>query len=682
MVTDRPVVPPHPLAALLAPAGLEGVMVPDPKRPGSIESWLGHQLAPRAVVIEIIIDSQAAAAFSARVRAFSADIPMVIVSRMTAASLQSLRADVYLSPEQAQATLARTVRDLIGMMAHGGGVGSPRAASVPPSQQQAPVAQGLAAQSQQSQQPPRQSPPSQPQPPPPRAASIAPGPTAQLRAGSLPVNLRLDSWDQYVVLYTGNLSRGGMFVRMAEPPPVGSPVHLRIALPGGDIVELPGEVSHVVKTAGAATASGGQRPGIGIKLDPFSAERQAQLSGFLARVNAPAGLPSATGTGSQQALGQGVPTAVAAHGSGGAQQAPPPATSSELARTLASRLAELRRQDAFTALGLPRDTDVDGVRKTFLTMAKVWHPSRFALEPDEVRELVADIFIVLRRAHDTLSDEGRIVAYRQRLDNPGNAYGTRSGGQTVPRAQATPTTPPPNLAPRTDGAGQGRAPLPMGVHISGAGGAPLTNPQGRTIPASGAPTTGTQGRTVPPTGAPTTGTQGRTIPASGAPTTGTQGRTIPPAGPPSPTPSTGARTLAPVPTLDEADLFAGVEVDLGEAGGGTGGNLLPADREISEGMALLKAGNNASARTAFERGLQHDGQNRELRALHAVARGREAMAAGQLEQATQLLQSAVSMYPSCVPALESLRQLNDVKSKQKRSLLERLLDRRGGGGGS
>ncbi len=648
MVTDRPVVPPHPLAALLAPAGLEGVMVPDPKRPGSIESWLGHQLAPRAVVIEIIIDSQAAAAFSARVRAFSADIPMVIVSRMTAASLQSLRADVYLSPEQAQATLARTVRDLIGMMAHGGGVGSPRAASVPPSQQQAPVALGLAAQSQQSQQPPRQSPPSQPQPPPPRAASIAPGPTAQLRAGSLPVNLRLDSWDQYVVLYTGNLSRGGMFVRMAEPPPVGSPVHLRIALPGGDIVELPGEVSHVVKTAGAATASGGQRPGIGIKLDPFSAERQAQLSGFLARVNAPAGLPSATGTGSQQALGQGVPTAVAAHGSGGAQQAPPPATSSELARTLASRLAELRRQDAFTALGLPRDTDVDGVRKTFLTMAKVWHPSRFALEPDEVRELVADIFIVLRRAHDTLSDEGRIVAYRQRLDNPGNAYGTRSGGQTVPRAQATPTTPPPNLPPRTDG--QGRAPLPgLGVHISGAGGAPLTNPQGRTIPASGAPITGTQGRTIPASGAP------------------------------SPTPSTGARTLAPVPTLDEADLFAGVEVD---PGAGASPNMMPADREIAEGTALLKAGNNASARAAFERGLQHDGQNRELRALHAVARGREAVAAGQLDLATQLLQSAVSMYPSCVPALESMRQLTDLKSKQKRSLLERLLDRRGGGGGS
>jgi len=663
VVTDRPVVPPHPLAGLLAPAGLEGVMVPDPKRPGSIESWLGHQITPRAVVIEIIIDSQAAAAFSARVRAFSADIPMVIVSRMTAASLQNLRADVYLSPEQAQATLARTVRDLIGMMAHGGGTGSPRAASVPPSQQQAPPVQ---------QAPPARPPAPGPAPaaaaPAQRAASLAPGPTAQLRPGSLPVNLRLDSWDQYVVLYTGNLSRGGMFVRMAEPPPVGSPVHLRIALPGGVIVELPGEVSHVVKAAGAATASGGQRPGIGIKLDSFSPERQAQLDGFLARVHAPAGpLSAATGTGSQQAMGQAVPATVAAHGSGGAQQAPATATSSELARTLASRLAELRRQDAFTALGLPRDADLDGVRKTFLTMAKIWHPSRFALEPDEVRELVADIFIALRRAHDTLSDEGRIVAYRQRLDNPGSAYGTRSGGQTVPRAQATPTTAPPNLPPRTDGGDQGRAPLPgRGVHISGPGGAPLTNPQGRTI----APTTGTQGRTIPP--------------ASGAPTTGTQGRTIsPPTGAPSPTPSTGARTQAPVPTLDEADLFAGVEVDLDLGGaGGASPNLMPADREIAEGIALLKAGNNASARAAFERGLAHDGQNRELRALHAVARGREAVAAGQLDLATQLLQSAVSMYPSCVPALESLRQLTDLKSRQKRSLLERLLDRRGGGGGS
>jgi len=562
-------------------------MVPDPARAGSIEGWLAHTITPRAVVIEVTGDAATCAGYAARVRTARPGLPVLVVSALPVAQLDALRADVYLTPAQAHSALGRTLRDLLGLLGP-----SPARPATP-----ARGAPALAS------------------PLPPQPSAAAGLGIGRPRQASTPVNVKLDNWDQYVVLYTGNLSRGGMFIRMPDPLPVGSPVHLRVTLPSSEVIDLPGEVTHVVKTPAAAGA-GGQRPGIGIQLDAFPPSLRTQLDGYLARVR-PGDAPAPAPAPARPA----VPAPVQAEGSGKVGSA------HALETTLASRLADLRKQDCFTALGLHTDADLASVRKSFLMMAKVWHPSRFALEPERVRELVAEIFIVLRRAHDMIGDDSRLEAYRQRLLR---AQGTHAGAPGAPRAATTPAHAP--------GTGVGaRPPLPgEGVHISA--------PGGRQVIAPG--------------------------------TTGTQGRTIAPAPPPAPAATARAVQPQPTPQLAETDLFAGlaIDVDLSSAAP----EPLSADREIAEGLSFLRAGNNVSARAAFERGLQRDPLNRECRALHGTARAREEIAAGHLDLAYQLLQGALSLYPGCTPAIDSMRQLNDARHKQKRGLLERLLDRRGG----
>ena len=49
----------------------------------------------------------------------------------------------------------------------------------------------------------------------------------------------------FLVAYTANLSRGGMFIESAHPQPVGSSIGLKLSIPGSDIIELEGVVAWV-----------------------------------------------------------------------------------------------------------------------------------------------------------------------------------------------------------------------------------------------------------------------------------------------------------------------------------------------------------------------------------------------------------------------------------------------------
>jgi Tfp pilus assembly protein PilZ len=98
-------------------------------------------------------------------------------------------------------------------------------------------------------------------------------------------------------------------------------------------------------------------------------------------------------------------------------------TKSEL---LADHLAELRRADPFNALGVSVDVGPEDLRAAFVGLAKKWHPNKFAMDGPEVRGLATEIFIVLKKARDTLADPKKLAALRARYEpGPGGGAARR-----------------------------------------------------------------------------------------------------------------------------------------------------------------------------------------------------------------------------------------------------------------
>src|SRR5205823_684229 len=84
----------------------------------------------------------------------------------------------------------------------------------------------------------------------------------------LPVGVRLSTWEKFEILYTGNISRGGIFIRCARPAEVGSPVSVRLGLPDGRVIELAGEVAHSRSPEEAART--GRRAGMGVRFTSWT----------------------------------------------------------------------------------------------------------------------------------------------------------------------------------------------------------------------------------------------------------------------------------------------------------------------------------------------------------------------------------------------------------------------------
>ncbi len=63
----------------------------------------------------------------------------------------------------------------------------------------------------------------------------------------LPVRIRVPTWEQLEVLYTRDISRGGMFLKTKQVLPVKSRTRLVLRIPSGDTIELEAEVVHLQK---------------------------------------------------------------------------------------------------------------------------------------------------------------------------------------------------------------------------------------------------------------------------------------------------------------------------------------------------------------------------------------------------------------------------------------------------
>lgn len=136
-----------------------------------------------------------------------------------------------------------------------------------------------------------------------------------------------------------------------------------------------------------------------------------------------------------------------------------PGHASDVAQRLEAELARLRSADPFRALGLTPSADTAEVRRAYLALVKTWHPNRYAREEQDVRDLVNEIFLHVRRAYEQLADEDKRRTWRERVRPAAPARtGTTTG--TAPAIAPPPPagTAPAAAAPARTGATPGSAP--------------------------------------------------------------------------------------------------------------------------------------------------------------------------------------------------------------------------------
>jgi Flp pilus assembly protein TadD len=110
----------------------------------------------------------------------------------------------------------------------------------------------------------------------------------------------------------------------------------------------------------------------------------------------------------------------------------------------------LREQDCFGVFGLGPDASLEDVRRSFRRLAKQWHPSVHALAEPALREAVSQIYLVINRAFETLSDPARAAAHRAGLATKGSVPPVRAAAGSVSAATATRKTPVPPAPPDDD----------------------------------------------------------------------------------------------------------------------------------------------------------------------------------------------------------------------------------------
>src|SRR6187431_2874738 len=69
--------------------------------------------------------------------------------------------------------------------------------------------------------------------------------------GTLRIKLRCTSWQQLATIYQRDLSRGTMFLKASQPPPIGTPMQIDLTLPSASVIELTGVIErHVADQRG------------------------------------------------------------------------------------------------------------------------------------------------------------------------------------------------------------------------------------------------------------------------------------------------------------------------------------------------------------------------------------------------------------------------------------------------
>jgi hypothetical protein len=202
-------------------------------------------------------------------------------------------------------------------------------------------------------------------------------------AGPLSIKLRCSSWQQLATIYRRDLSRGTMFLKASSQPQIGMPVRIDLELPSATVIELAGSIAQHVVDAQRGT-------GVEIALEPLPTKTIWLIESALAAETTVRG-----GEAPESSPGE-----VAADGGEVAK------AEDELIAALEAEAESLKRLNPFLVLAVGYEASDGDVRGAFGELTKRYHPDRFArYQSSRLRQLAAEIFILIRDAYRKLADE-------------------------------------------------------------------------------------------------------------------------------------------------------------------------------------------------------------------------------------------------------------------------------------
>jgi len=466
--------------------------------------------------------------------------------------------------------------------------------------------------------------------------------------GALSIKLRCASWQQLSTIYKRDLSHGTMFLRAAAPPAIGTLVCIDLALPSATVIALSGVVhSHVNDPQRGS--------GVELKLEPIPTGSVWLIESALASEHKRLATP-AFGTPVSGMSTTGVIPAIN-------DSADVSAAEQDLIKALVSEAESLKKLNPFLVLGVGYEASDSEVRAAFGELTKRYHPDRFArYESHELRQVAAEIFILIRDAYRKLDDA---VARAQVLHSLGKpAPGPRAVAS--PR-RVSPSVPPPKPPQR-----------PSPVPASASGASPMPSPPGALA---------TTGSGASP--APVAMTSG-TAPTSPVPVIRPPGASLPPI----PRPAEIRPRATKRPTGDPLPAVPDVRDTRGAPGrrAATDPGAAAASRRAAQSQpiavvsaepvdvsaleALIDQGKLDDALAAYKlMGKKHP-HDRNLRAGVELCEGLRALAARDRLEAAQRFEAALEIDPSNERAARELADMRRQATNERKGLLSRLMGKK------
>jgi DnaJ-domain-containing protein 1 len=453
-----------------------------------------------------------------------------------------------------------------------------------------------------------------------------------------PINIKLQcrSWQQLQNIYRRDLSRHAIFLKSSNPPPVGTPIRLDLTLPTESMIVLTGHIAEHVPPGGL----GGRGPGIDIKLATIPQSALWLIETALASAQRQVVPPPA---GSAAA---GAPTPQPATDAGIDDSRDLMRAEDELIAALTAELVALRRLNPFQVMGVGYDADASSVRAAFAELTKRYHPDRFTrYTSTDVRQLAAEIFILIRDAYRRLADDATRARTLASL-------GLRPSVKVPSRAEAPSLAPAPPASPAAPPSrAAGLAPTQRARTAPPAGSIPPALSSAIPEPIPG------EVQLIPsgPTGAIPVGTSGP-IPVG---TTGGASRPSsrpPPAGAPPPRASTSdpaRRASGPISVAAEDQR---------------------PDFRAAEG--LLESGRYDEALAVFKNFARKNPGDRHARAGMELAEGLRALAQRDRLEAAQRFEAVLEIDPTNERAARELAEMRRMATNERKGLLSRLMGKK------
>jgi actin-like ATPase involved in cell morphogenesis len=96
----------------------------------------------------------------------------------------------------------------------------------------------------------------------------------------LELSAKCSSWPKFAELFTGDVSKSGLFIPTDETAEVGEGVALTLVLPDGSTFEAEGDVANVLDAAAAAER--GVQPGLGVRIRQLDDDARARFDALIA----------------------------------------------------------------------------------------------------------------------------------------------------------------------------------------------------------------------------------------------------------------------------------------------------------------------------------------------------------------------------------------------------------------